>query len=678
MHPNAIRHSAGYVEGIPRLGIPEQFQTDAGLGVAVQQSGAAERVREGTSLPSGIATASTWNVDLARSGGAMIGSEARARGFNVMLAGGVNLMREPRNGRNFEYAGEDPLLAGKIVGAQIGGIQSNHIISTIKHFAINNQEFGRLVANARMDDTTARTSDLLAFQIAIEDARPGAVMCAYNKVNAVYSCENDYLLNQVLKKDWNYPGYVMSDWGGVHSTAAAINNGLDQESGWEFDSEKYLSADNLKKAIAKKEVAPERLDDMRLRILTSMFENGLFDHPLKPQVNTDFHANGLISQASAEEGMVLLKNNHDLLPINASVKRIAVIGGHADVGVLSGGGSSQVYSVGGNPVPDPSNRIWPATVFHASSPLKAIQKYAPHAQVSYASGKDVNEAALLAAQSDVAVVFATQWTGETEDALDLGLPEGQDALIEAVSASNRSTIVVLETGGPVTMPWHEKVSSILEAWYPGSNGGEAIARVLFGLVNPSGRLPATFPMSERQLPRPQMDGTALLKKHNLIGFDIDYDIEGAAVGYKWFDLKGHTPLYHFGHGLSYTQFAHSNLSGLIEQGDVKIRFTVANTGQRQGKNVSQVYLSPREKTWEAPKRLGGFKKVDLAAGETKEVSLAIDPRLFATYSSVDKTWRIKAGTYRVTIADHAGHDSSVFIELALPARKLNLQGKPIQ
>ena len=352
--PAARPASAGYVPGIARLGIPPQWQTDAGIGVATQRG--TNTLRERTSLPSGLATAATWDPELAFRGGAMIGAEARASGFNVMLAGGVNLIRDPRNGRNFEYGGEDPLLAGTIVGAQVRGIESNHIVSTVKHYALNDQETGRNILNAEIDDAAARESDLLAFQIAIEQGQPGAVMCSYNRVHGIYACENRWLLSQVLKGDWHYPGYVMSDWGGVHSTIEAANAGLDQESAASvFDKAPFFDTP-LVEATTSGEVAPARLDDMARRILRSLFALGLVDHPVT-QGPIDFEADARISQADAEEAIVLLQNRGALLPLSSRFKRVALIGAHADVGVISGGGSTGGgFSAGAAPIRTDNNK----------------------------------------------------------------------------------------------------------------------------------------------------------------------------------------------------------------------------------------------------------------------------------------------------------------------------------
>jgi beta-glucosidase len=669
----SLADSAGFVYGIPRLGVPSQWETDAGLGVATQRT---PHPRERTSLPSGLATAATWNPALATAGGAMIGNEAFLSGFNVLLAGGVDLVRDPRNGRNFEYAGEDPLLAGLIVGAEIKGVQTNPVVSTLKHYAFNDQETNRFSIDVKIGDQAARTSDLLAFEIGIEAGHPGSVMCAYNRVNGVYACENDYLLNQVLKSDWRYPGYVMSDWGATHSTIPAANNGLDQESGWMFDVTPYFSA-ALHEAVLDGYVSPARLDDMDHRILRSMFENGLFDHPVAGDRSDsiDYAGHLKIAQADAEEAIVLLKNRGALLPLTASAKRIVLIGGHADVGVLSGGGSSQVYPRGGLAVPNEGPDKFPGPeVYFPSSPMRGIKAHSA-ARVTYSDGKDIAAAARAAADSDIAIVFATQWLGESVDAPNLNLPNNQDALIAAVAKANRKTVVVLETSGPVVMPWAESVGAIVEAWYPGSGGGEAIARVLTGEVDASGRLPVTFPLSQAQLPRPVLDGDAAQdggderpKTHT------DYDIEGAAVGYKWFDLKGLKPLFAFGHGLSYTRFALSGLRADLSAGQVTAHFRVANTGARTGKAVPQIYVSSLAGGWEAPQRLGGWTKLELAPGVSADAAVAIDPRLLAVYDSTTKTWRIAEGDYKLSLAQSA-EAPVMSVTLHLPARTLDVQGR---
>lgn len=664
----SITQSAGFVYGIPRLGIPNLWQADAGIGVASQGG---PNVREATALPSGIATAATWNLKTAYQGGAMIGAESRAFGFNVQLAGGVNIMREPRNGRNFEYAGEDPLLAGKIVGAQISGIQSNKIVSTLKHYAFNDQETNRFSLDVKVDDTSARMADLLALQIAKEEGNPGSVMCAYNRVNGFYACESNYLLNEVLKQDWGFKGWVMSDWGATHSTVPAANNGLDQQSGIPFDHSEYFGA-ALKEAIQNGWVTEARLTDMARRVLHSMFEFGLVDYPVTPNPKAiDFKANGLVSQKDAEEAMVLLKNDNKLLPLSKAAKKIAIIGSRADIGVLSGGGSSQVYPVGGAAFRG-GPQVFPGPMlYYPSSPLKAVQARVPQASVTYNDGADPVAAAKLAADSDAVLVFVNQWTAESVDVPNLSLPDNQDALVAAVAKANAKTVVVLQTGGPVLMPWLANVGAVVEAWYPGTNGGEAIARVLFGEVNPSGHLPATFPAAETQLPRPVVDGYPEVKDARIT---VTYN-EGAAVGYKWFDLKGHTPLFPFGHGLSYSEFAFSGLSAAVKNGLINASFTVKNTGAVAGKEVAQVYVAPVSAMWEAPKRLGGWQKVDLKAGASTKASVTIDPRLVGMYDSASKTWKIAEGDYKVILAADATDAKASSVIVHLNAATLGVNGK---
>jgi beta-glucosidase len=663
-----VPQAAGFLHGVERLGIPHQQLTDAGVGVATQRGDA---VRARTSLPAGIATAATWNPALAFAGGAMIGKEARLSGHNVMLAGGVNLLREPRNGRNFEYGGEDPLLAGTMVGEQIRGIQSNHIISTVKHFAFNDQETGRNQHDVRIAEPAARMSDLLAFQIAIERGDPGSVMCSYNRVRGDYACENDWLLNQVLKRDWGFKGYVMSDWGATHSTIPAALRGLDQQSGWPFDHSPYFK-DALVEAVQNGHVPQQRLDDMARRIVRAMVEHGLMEHPVKIEPdNIDLAANAKVSQADAEESIVLLKNDKRLLPLADTWRSIAIIGGHADVGVLSGGGSAQVYPAGGMIVPNEGPAEFPGPiVFLPSSPLKALAARL-HANFVYHDGKDAAGAARLAAASDLAIVFANQWTAESIDQASLALPADQDALVAAVAKANPRTVVVLQTGSPVLMPWRDSVGAIVEAWYPGSLGGEAIARVLSGEVDASGRLPATFPQAESQLPRPRLDGVGAPKDGR---FTVDYDIEGAAVGYKWFDKQKLRPLFAFGHGLSYASFTYSDLKAAPKDGTIAVSFRTANSGKRDGKAVPQVYVSSVKGGWEAPKRLGGWDKLALKAGEGRTSSVTIDPRTLAVFDAGSHTWKIAAGEYTVMLAT-ASDAPVASVKLNLPAREFAAGGR---
>jgi beta-glucosidase len=666
--PEHIIASAGHVPGILRLGIPVLRESDASLGVANQIE--QRRGDTATALPSGLATAASFDPSIAYAGGEMIGAEARAKTFNILLAGGVNLTRDPWGGRNFEYMGEDPLLAGIMAGSTIRGVQSNHIVSTIKHFALNAQETGRMVLDARLAPAALRESDLLAFEIALEHGQPGSVMCAYNRVDGDYACENDMLLNQVLKRDWGYHGWVMSDWGAVHSTVKAANAGLDQESGQELDKAIYFGAP-LAAAVSAGTVAAARLDDMVRRILYGIVASGLMDDPVPAApVTIDYAAHALVAQRAAEAGIVLLKNDPvysggKLLPLSKTVRKIVLIGGHADVGVLSGGGSSQVRSVGGVPVEISLTRgdaaSFARVTWHASSPLNAIRAAAPGAEVSYVDGGDVGAAAAAARAADIAIVFATQWQSEAQDVHDLALPDNQDAIIAAAAAANPHTLVVLETGGPVLMPWLADVPAVLEAWYPGQRGGTAIARIVFGEVNPGGRLPMTFPAHAEQAPRPVPPGLAALDRleaaspkvvaPQLPPFAVDYR-EGADAGYRWYERQRETPLFAFGYGLSYASFRYSELT--VAGGPAPtVDFDVTNDGDRAGTDVPQAYVAATGSGGTTTHRLAGWQRLFLKPGETRHVSLPIDPRIIARFDAMTNSWQRAPSSYRFSIGQSA-------------------------
>jgi beta-glucosidase len=657
--PRAALPGAGFVPAIERLGVPALFETDASLGVTNPRD--ARPGDRATALPSGLALASTWNSDLAFEAGAMIASEAACKGFNVLLAGGVNLTRDPRNGRNFEYLGEDPLLAGVLTGESVRGIQSQGIIATVKHFALNDQETGRHVVDATIDWAALHESDLLAFQIAIERGHPGSVMTAYNKVNGQYASENDYLLNVVLKGEWGYPGWVMADWGGTVSVTAA-KGGLDQQSGAQLDNQVWFDAP-LREAVKAGQIPASRPADMARRILRSMFAAGLFDQPGGQRAAIDHAANARVAQTAAEQGIVLLKNADELLPIEGKWKSMLVVGGQSDVGVLSGGGSSQVVTGNGHAAfihvgGEGAMMAMASEAYHPSSPLDAIRARANGATVRFNNGRYPTEAAALAREADLVVVFATQWMTEGGDAPDLSLPNGQDALIDAIAASNSHTVVVLETGGPVLMPWLDKVAAVIEAWYPGCRGGDAIAAVLFGEVNPSGRLPITFPRSVEQLPRPQMPGYGKLWQGpagaaadlaTAPSFEAPHE-EGSDVGYRWFASRGETALFPFGHGLSYTRFVYEDLE--VSGGDtLVVQFIVKNIGTRVGSDVPQVYLQARNGVKAC--RLLGWSRVTLQPGESSLVNVTVDPRLVADFDCGARCWQVAAGRYEVAVGDSA-------------------------
>lgn len=658
--PERTAMSAGYVPGIPRLGVPALLMSDASLGVTNPG------YRDGdtaTALPAGIALGASFNPALARESGRMIGREARSRGFNVQLAGGINLARDPRNGRNFEYLSEDPLLSAALAAESINGIQSEGVISTIKHFSLNCNETNRHWLDAIIDPSAHRESDLLAFEIAIERSQPGAVMTGYNKINGEYAGGNSELIQDVLKGAWGYPGWVMSDWGATPSWEFALA-GLDQESGLQLDVMMWHGeafTEPLREAYAAGKLPKDRLSEMVRRILRSMFAVGvdLWDRP--PDV--DLVAHHEIALETARQGIVLLKNDGVLpLPTNRPL-RIAVIGGHAEVGVPTGCGSSavvppggyaEVIKVGGPGIMGVMRNLY----LLPSSPVAELRALMPNAHIEFDPGMSPAESALTARRCDAAIVFGIRVEGEGFDNADLSLPWGQDAVIEAVASANPRTVVVLETGNPVVMPWRDKVTSIVAAWYPGQAGGRAIAEILTGAVNPSGRLPITFPDDILQTPRPDLDG---LGAPWGTPTTVRYD-EGAEVGYRWFANQGEEPLYAFGHGLSYTSFDYSDLT-VTGGWTVTATFTVTNTGDRAGADVPQLYLT------DAPSgvrlRLLGFERVELEPGQSSHVTITADPRLLARYDSQAGQWHIRTGTYRVALGRTANDEqASAEVELA--------------
>jgi len=632
--PPGSNEGAGFVPGIERLGIPGINMADSAVGVR----GAAQESRYATLLPSTLGLAASFDPAAAALYGSVIGRELRDQGFNMSIGGGVDLIREPRNGRNFEYAGEDPILAGTMVGQLMKGLQSQQVMGDIKHYAFNDQETGRNVLNVILDQRAMRESDLLAFQIAVKIAQPAGVMCSYNKLNGDYACENDYLLNQVLKKTWGFQGWVLSDWGGTHSTTKAALNGLDQE----MPGDQYFGA-ALEKAVDSREVPEARLNDMVHRILRSMFACGVIDNPPVRTVVDPFRGRD-DAQHIAEESIVLLKNDGNILPLNAArLASIALIGSHADAGVLSGGGSAQVDPPGGDAVTQRTGGAqWMHPAWFPSSPLKCIREKATQATVEYDAGTDLAAAARLAKASQVAIVFVNQYMSEGRDAATLSLPNNQDALVSAVTAANPHTIVVIESGGPVSMPWADSVQGILEAWYPGIGGAQALAAILFGDVNPSARLPVTFARTEADLPHPQVPGIDLKPAYRPPPFDVNYT-EGLRVGYKWFEAEHKQPLFPFGYGLSYTKFAYS---GLHADGNARtVSFNLKNTGKRDGTEVAQVYVTLPSAAGEPFKRLVAWERVPLKAGESKLVTLALDPLYLSIFSSEKDGWELLPGDY---------------------------------
>ena len=660
--PTESNGGAGYSVGIPRVGIPAIQMADSAYGVT---RGAASG-RYSTALPNNLGAASSWDPQAAFEYGALIGRELRQQGYSMSLGGGVNLPREPRNGRTFEYQGDDPLLAGTLVGNFVKGVQSQHVIGDLKHYAINDQESGRNAVNANIDKRSMRETDLRAFEIALNISDAGAFMCSYNRVNGDYACENSYLLTDVLRKDFHFQGFVVSDWGGTHSTAKASHAGLDQE-----QPGKGFFGDALQKAVESGEVSQDEINEHVHRILRTIFASGLFDNPVVKQV-PDVEGGYAVAQKLAEKSIVLLKNENGVLPLNATgLHSVVLIGGHADVGVLTGGGSAQVDAPGGSVVPPPPPQpgagpmanFGRRQVWLPSSPLRALTAKLASSKVTYVSGEDLAAAAAAAKSADVAIVFGYQHESEGMDLKTLDLSEDQNKLIDAVAAANAKTIVVLETGSPATMPWIDKVAGVVEAWYPGIRGAEALANLLTGEVNPSGKLAITFPRSDADLPHPTLvlpppssqpqrpapgadisSFMAMMAK-GLPAFETTYD-EKLKVGYKWYDAEKKPVLFPFGFGLSYTSYGYSGL--IVKSGEgLTVSFTVKNTGKRAGTEITQVYASMPDAAGEPPKRLIGWSRVELKPGESKLVTIPVDRDHLTVYDEEADAWKFVGGSYTI-------------------------------
>ena len=645
--PADIPNIAGYVQGVPRLGIPPLTEIDASLGV--HWVGGTDNYA--TALPASIALGATFNPALANEMGAMIGNEVRSRGFNVALGGGINLIRDFHNGRNFEYISEDPLLTGLIGGEMVKGTQAQGVLATLKHISLNASETNKFTLDAIIDPAAHRESDLLAFEIAIEHGHPAALMCAYNKVNGPYACGSEPILQKTVRDAFDYKGWVMSDWLSVWNWDFILK-GLDQQSGAQLDQKEWFNQP-LREAVGQGKVTRERISEAVRRMLRSYYEVGI-DRWANESIgdwrkNTDWDEHNVEALTVAREGIVLLKNN-GTLPIAVSTRRVALIGGYANTGVASGDGSSIGMPRSGFAATIPMRQEAELgntqLRLFGPSPLAELIKALPGATIVYNPGAFIAEAVDLAKHSDIVIVNAIRHEGERWDSPDMSLPFGQDALIDAVAAANTNTIVLLQTGNPIAMPWHSKVAAIVEAWYPGQAGAQAITEILTGKTNPSGKLPITFPADLSQTPHPTVAGQGLPLR---TPFSVEYR-EGSDVGYRWFARTGAKPLYPFGYGLSYTSFTYSDLK-ITGSDTVTATFTVTNSGKQKGADVPQLYLTGAPEGKHT--RLLGFQRVELEPGASQSISITADPRLLADYDSKASHWHIAAGTYRVALSRDA-------------------------
>jgi beta-glucosidase len=629
--------ASGYVPPVSGLGIPELQLADGPVGIRFQGPA--------TAFPATIALAASWDRDLAREEGGALGREAKAKDQDVLLAPALNLDRVPVNGRTFEYYSEDPYLTSRMVVESVRGIQSEGTIATAKHYVANNQEVGRGQISANVSQRALREIYLPGFEAAVREANVGCVMAAYNKVNGTYCTQNEQLLTDTLKHEWGFEGFVVSDWDATHSTVLAANAGLDLE----MPTGEYFG-DRLRQAVLDSEVSMATLDDKVRRILRQMVLSGALDDRKKGgpgEANTPRHQ--ALARRIAAEGTVLLKRRDSTLPLDRQeLSSIAVIGPRADAAKVGGGGSSEV--------------IPPYSV----SPLDGIRERAGSGiSVEYAAreedGQDpVDLAVELAWRSDVAIVIATDDSTEGADRDSLELPGRQNELISAVASVNDRTVVVLRTGGPVLMPWIDEVPNVLEAWYPGMEEGNALASVLFGDVNPSGKLPVTFGI------RPEDYPANTQEQYPGVNGIVDYS-EGIFVGYRHFDQQGIEPLFAFGHGLSYTSFDYRNLSLRIKQAsreqtvsgngstrpsslNIEVNVEIQNVGPRKGAEVVQLYLhAPGKAAPMPPKQLRGFQKVFFEPGQTERVSFHLDERALSYWDTDTHDWVVQGGTYGVMV-----------------------------
>lgn len=607
-----------YVPGVPRLGIPPLGITNGPAGAGPGQTSPQERA---TALPAPILVAASWDPALARRYGEVAADEAWALGSELIEGPDVNIIRNPQGGRSFESFTEDPYLDSRLAVASIEGIQSRGVLANVKHFIANNQENHRLSINELIGERALREIYMPAFKAAVEQADVASVMCAYPQVNGAFNCENKPLLTGALKKEWRFQGFVMSDYGAVHSTIPSALNGLDLE----MPTGKYFSG-ALKEAVEQGKVPVSVIDGMLVRRYAQMIRFGLF-HPRPKPEPIPVLQDGRIAREIAEQGVVLLKNKSDLLPLDRhTVHSIALIGPYAMHAMTGGGGSSHVIPL------------------YTISPKDGIAAHLVHQHLDVLNGCNIQQAVAAAKRDAVAIVMVGDEDSEGRDQ-SLTLPDNQNALIEAVAAANSKTIVVLKTGSAVLMPWVKSVAAVLEAWYPGEEDGNAVANVLFGDVDPSGKLPITFPAT--------VDDT-LARNPSYYpgnGREVHYG-EGIDVGYRWYQARHIKPLFPFGFGLSYTTFSFSDIKvvpGAPGSRHYTISFQVKNTGQRAGAEVAQVYVGfpPIPEGNEPPRQLKAFRKVTLQPGESREVSLLLDSASFSYWSIKDQAWSIQPGKYSI-------------------------------
>jgi len=672
IHANSSFTSAG----VKRLGIPELVTSDGPHGVRLEHGRGwipLNNVADaGTYLPTGNTLAATWNRKLGYDFGAVLGNEAKFRGKDVILGPGINIMRSPLNGRNFEYQSEDPYLVAQMAVGYIRGVQDQGVSASVKHFAANNEEVDRGTVNVEMSDRALREIYLPGFEAAVKKGQVNTVMGAYNKFRGQYATQNKYLINDILKGEWGFKGLVMSDWGAVHNTMEALEGGTDLEMGSDIGTpplkyNQFFLGDTVIALVESGKIPVALVDDKVRRILRVMFKTNMIGSKRTAGAyNTKAHQKTALKVA--EEGIVLLKNEDALLPLcKAKIKTLAVIGQNADRENAMGGGSSQVKAK------------------YEITPLQGLKNLlGSSVNVQYAQGYKIQrnqmvdsllieEAVKIAKEADAAIVFCgwthgydyNKWDDNAYDAEgvdkpDLAMPFGQNELIRAVLKANPKTIVVLMGGGPIDInAWVGSSKAIIEGWYPGMEGGTALAEVIFGEVNPSGKLPMTFPKKLADSPAhklgqfPGVNGT------------VHYN-EDIYVGYRYFDTYNVEPQFSFGHGLSYTTFSYGSVTVKVAgDKEVTASITLKNTGKRDGAEVVQVYVEPiNPSVPRSIKELKGFEKVFLKVGAAKTIKIILGKDAFSYYDDKKKAWVADHGKYRIAIGN-SSRDIKVRKEITL-------------
>jgi beta-glucosidase len=609
-----------YVPGLPRLGIPPLQVTNGPAGVG---PGGAGQQKPATALPAPIALAASWDPELAYTYGRVAGEETRSLGSSLLEAPDVNIMRVPQGGRVFENYSEDPYLTSHIAVATIHGIQSTGVMANVKHYVANNQENHRGSINEIIDERALHELYMPAFEAAVKEGHVASLMCAYPRLNGLYNCENAPLLNGVVRKEWGFNGFITSDFGATHSTVPSALAGLDLE----FPTGIYFG-EALRKAVESGQVPVSVIDQMLVRRFATMMEFGWFAPQSKP-LPIPVLQDGAVARNIAEQSMVLLKNDSNLLPLDRnSIKSVALLGPYAVRPMTGGGGSSHIIPL------------------YSVTPYDGLDaQLLSQTPLTVLDGSNLDAAVAAARKASIAIVMVGDNETEGRDH-SIELPPGQNQLIMAVAKANPKTIVVLKSGSAVLMPWLKDVSAVLEAWYPGEEDGNAVADILFGKVNPSGKLPLTFPRS--------VDDTLVAHPDQYPGDGVTVHYsEGLDVGYRGYQAHGVTPLFPFGYGLSYTGFKFNDLKATMQpgRGHVIVSFRVTNTGKRAGAEVAQLYLGfpPIADGDEPPLQLKGFSKVMLKPGQSKIISLELDPRAFSFWSVTGHAWQIAPGTFHVRV-----------------------------